>query len=510
MYYNVQMYFANGGGPCYIVPVGIYNYSDSPSEAPDFFINKTSLINGLKAIAVADEPTLLVIPDAVSLVLADSNAVYTEALTQCQTLKDRFTIMDVKTVTSPSTDAGNFRTSGIGIDNLRYGAAYYPYLNTSLNYHINEDLVHVTSQSTDTNPYSDSVDVISFLHDVEMAILETRRGLNNARIQSAGLTVFEIDDYNASVQSSITDSISSLALTPSDFNGDTTLSGSLSSANVYATGTFDSVNDTYFGAAPPTQVMANLVIAAYQELLTKLITVRTNAYSRLKTDLDLSGYQVGSLTYLKNANPVLYNYVKTQIESFKVTVNPSGAMAGVYARVDRERNVWKAPANVGVAMVTSPALHISVADQDGLNVDANGGKSINAIRAFTGRGILVWGARTLAGNDNEWRYVNVRRFFNYVEESVSKATAFVVFEPNNANTWQRVKGMIEAFLTGLWRDGALAGATTKEAYFVNVGLGVTMTADDVLNGKMIVEIGMAAVRPAEFIILRFEHKLQEQ
>jgi phage tail sheath protein FI len=131
------------------------------------------------------------------------------------------------------------------------------------------------------------------------------------------------------------------------------------------------------------------------------------------------------------------------------------------------------------------------------------------IRSFTGRGTLVWGARTLAGNDNEWRYINVRRLFTYVEESVQEATMFVVFEPNTANTWQRVIGMIEAFLTGLWRDGALAGATTKEAYFVRCGIGVTMTAQDILEGRMIVEIGMAAVRPAEFIILKFEHKLQE-
>ena len=99
--------------------------------------------------------------------------------------------------------------------------------------------------------------------------------------------------------------------------------------------------------------------------------------------------------------------------------------------------------------------------------------------------------------------------FTYVEESVQEATAFVVFEPNTANTWQKVKGMIEAFLTSIWRDGALAGATTKDAYFVRCGLGVTMTAQDILEGRMIVEIGMAAVRPAEFIILKFEHKLQE-
>ena len=119
------------------------------------------------------------------------------------------------------------------------------------------------------------------------------------------------------------------------------------------------------------------------------------------------------------------------------------------------------------------------------------------------------GARTLAGNDNEWKYIPVRRFFNMVEESVKKATAQFVFEPNDANTWVKVRAMIENFLVLQWRAGALAGAKPDEAFFVKVGLGQTMTAVDILNGKMIIEIGMAAVRPAEFIILRFSHKMQE-
>jgi len=120
----------------------------------------------------------------------------------------------------------------------------------------------------------------------------------------------------------------------------------------------------------------------------------------------------------------------------------------------------------------------------------------------------VWGARTLAGNDNEWRYVPVRRFFNMVEESVKKSTSWVVFEPNDANTWVKVKSMIENFLTLLWREGALAGAKPEEAFFVNVGLNQTMTFVDILEGRMIIRIGMAAVRPAEFIILEFSHKIQ--
>jgi phage tail sheath protein FI len=119
----------------------------------------------------------------------------------------------------------------------------------------------------------------------------------------------------------------------------------------------------------------------------------------------------------------------------------------------------------------------------------------------------VWGARTLAGNDNEWRYINVRRFFNMAEESIKKATEQFVFDPNDANTWTKVRGMIENFLILQWRQGALAGAKPEDAFYVSVGLGQTMTALDILEGRMIVEIGLAAVRPAEFIILKFSHKM---
>jgi uncharacterized protein len=136
------------------------------------------------------------------------------------------------------------------------------------------------------------------------------------------------------------------------------------------------------------------------------------------------------------------------------------------------------------------------------------GKSVNAIRSFEGRGpAIVWGARTLAGNDNEWRYVPVRRYFNMVEESVKNATGQFVFEPNDENTWVRVKSMIQNYLTQQWKSGALMGASTKEAFFVHVGLGETMTELDLFEGRMIVEIGLAVVRPAEFIILRFMHKM---
>lgn len=188
---------------------------------------------------------------------------------------------------------------------------------------------------------------------------------------------------------------------------------------------------------------------------------------------------------------------------------PSGAIAGVYAATDLDRGVWKAPANVSLNAVTGPGVKISQEQQGEYNVDVNAGKSINIIRAFPGRGTLVWGARTLAGNDNEWRYVPVRRFFNFVEESVKKATEQFVFEPNDANTWVKVQAMNENFLTTLWRQGALQGIKPEHAFYVAVGLGKTMTPLDILEGRMIIEIGMAAVRPAEFIILKFSHKMAE-
>lgn len=215
-----------------------------------------------------------------------------------------------------------------------------------------------------------------------------------------------------------------------------------------------------------------------------------------------------TLGSLKSSNTALYNYVKAQLKEAFVVLPPSPAVVGVYAAVDSSRGVWKAPANVSLANVLEPVVKIDNRIQDGLNVDATSGKSINAVRAFMGKGTLVWGARTLAGNDNEWRYIPVRRFFNMVEESVKKSTYWAVFEPNDANTWVKVRGMIEAYLLQKWRDGALAGATPQDAFFVRCGLGVTMDSQDILEGRMVVEIGMAVVRPAEFIILRFSHKLQ--
>jgi hypothetical protein len=171
--------------------------------------------------------------------------------------------------------------------------------------------------------------------------------------------------------------------------------------------------------------------------------------------------------------------------------------------------VWKAPANVSLVNVIEPAVVVTNDLNDDLNVDAGSGKSVNAIRFFTGKGTMVWGARTLAGNDNENRYVPVRRFLIFAEESIKKATAVFVFETNDANTWVKVRSMIESFLVRQWRDGALAGAKPDDAFYVSVGLNKTMSAQDILEGLLIVEVGLAIVRPAEFIVLKFVQQMQK-
>ncbi len=220
--------------------------------------------------------------------------------------------------------------------------------------------------------------------------------------------------------------------------------------------------------------------------------------ARAVTPLDDPGLERGA-----------YEAIRAFLSRACVTLPPSGAIAGVYARVDGTRGVWNAPANAALNLVRAPAIEVTDRQQQDLNVDPGAGMSVNVIRAFAGKGTLVWGARTLAGNDNEWRYVNVRRFAGFVEESVGKALAPFALEPNDANTWSRARAMIENFLTLQWRSGALMGGKPEDAFHVAVGLGRTMSPQDVLEGRMIVEMHLAMIRPAEFIVLRLVQAMPE-
>jgi phage tail sheath protein FI len=187
---------------------------------------------------------------------------------------------------------------------------------------------------------------------------------------------------------------------------------------------------------------------------------------------------------------------------------PAAAMAGVYTLVDNARGVWKAPANVSLSAVISPAVNITHDEQEDLNV-TTAGKSVNAIRSFIGEGTLVWGARTLDGNSLDWRYINVRRTMIMIEESLRLATKAYVFEPNVSGTWVTIKGMANNFLTSVWKRGGLAGASPEDAFSVSVGLGETMTPEDILEGILRVTILVAVSRPAEFIEITFQQQMQK-
>ncbi|HET9626565.1 MAG TPA: phage tail sheath C-terminal domain-containing protein [Kofleriaceae bacterium] len=191
------------------------------------------------------------------------------------------------------------------------------------------------------------------------------------------------------------------------------------------------------------------------------------------------------------------------------TLPPSGAMVGMISLVDNSAGVWTAPANVSLTGVTDTTFKITDAKQANLNIDAATGKSINCIRMFIGQGVLVWGARTLDGNSEDWRYLNVRRTLLMIEKSVKLAARAYVFEANDANTWSTVASSLNAFLTGLWRQGALAGATPADAFTVAVGLGTTMTAQDILDGRMNIQVTVAVTHPAEFIVITYVQQMQK-
>jgi len=186
----------------------------------------------------------------------------------------------------------------------------------------------------------------------------------------------------------------------------------------------------------------------------------------------------------------------------RIKVPPSGSVCGIYALTDNSRGVWKAPANETVAGALDLEHDVTARVQEVLNP-----KGVNVIRRFPGRGIRVWGARTLS-SDPLWKYINVRRLFIFLEASIYKSTQWAVFEPNDPKLWARVKQTVTLFLRSQWREGALFGEKEDEAFSVAVGR-ETMTEDDILNGRLIVEIGIAPVRPAEFVIFRIFQKTQE-
>lgn len=385
LYYQVRMFFQNGGGRCYMVSLG--TYEDTSKTIKD----------GLDELEKYDEPTLVVIPDAIRLTSDNFYSAYQEALNHCVKMQDRFALIDtyVGNVSQGVLDGpiSEARTGLTITDSLKYGACYYPWLRTNLEVEYNELDLSIHDGGGET--------------DLKLS--------------------YDLDD------------LASL----SDFSG-----------------------------------------------------------------TDREKREAAAQKSLFHLNRNLYDQVVASLSKV-VDLPPSGAVAGLYARVDRTRGVYKSPANESLQGVQEVLARLNRSQTDNLNVDSSG-KSVNVIRPIRNRGAaVVMGARTLDATSNEWRYVSVRRYFLFAEESIKKAVIPFTFEPNTADTWQTIRGMIENFLRQQWTEGALAGSTPRQAYYVRIGLGETMSPDDVLNGRLIVEIGLAVVRPAEFILLKFTHLLQE-
>lgn len=538
MYDNIRMFFANGGGECYIISVG--NYSDE--------INKDAIAQGIDACKKEDHPTMLLIPDAVLLEKnSDCYSLQQQLLMQCNDLQDRVAILDIFDGFIDRADKDvitDFR-NGVGINNLKYGASYYPWLQTTLSSSFGfEDIVLKGDDDSDielstivadpsainrlkeviddleaiktfiADPFGDQTSLKEKFYKVEEDKLNKKDELNHylTVIKDLVTKIIELRD-SGSIKNNVlknelgikTNASSTLAnvmqgLTAID------LAAELGVINKDSDFADFELKDT-----KPSPVLEGItdegaLVAKARGIVKKSFEDVVSIIASIKADAEKVKEHDDKLVYDTN---VLYKSIVNEVQKEISKLPPGGAIAGIYAMVDNNRGVWKAPANVSLNSVVKPWVKIDNQQQEDLNIDVNAGKSINAIRAFTGKGTLVWGARTLAGNDNEWRYISVRRLFNMVEKSVKLSTNWAVFEPNDANTWIRVKAMIENFLTNLWKQGALAGATPDASYFVHVGLGSTMSQVDILEGRMNVEIGMAAVRPAEFIILKFSHKLQE-
>ncbi len=400
LYRSMQLFFQNGGGPCYIVSVGEY--------APDPDIKKSELTAGIDLLLKEQEPTMVVIPDAMALSADEAIAVQQASLKHCgYQMKSRFAILDIHdgfNDRATNDPVAAFRND-LGTSFLNYSAAYYPWLNTSI----------VENADVGFDSFVDR----SKLKDLLLA-----------ELGGAEKAPKEMADILTQV---------------GDINRDATQKTYLSD---------DELHKILFSVSP---TYANILLA-------------------IKRKLNL--------------------------------LPPAAAMAGVYTLVDNARGVWKAPANVSLSSVISPAVNITHEEQEDLNV-TTAGKSVNAIRSFIGEGTLVWGARTLDGNSLDWRYINVRRTMIMIEESLRLATKAYVFEPNVSGTWVTIKGMANNFLNSVWKRGGLAGASPEDAYSVSVGLGETMTPEDILEGILRVTILVAISRPAEFIEITFQQQMQK-
>ena len=495
LYDSMRIFFQNGGTTCYICSVGGYTVEKEKPDPGDSTkkitvienneIDQEVLCKGITPFEKEQEPTLMIIPDAVSLADADLCAnVHTALLAHCNKMQNRFTILDVfEGFTERNLEkdcVADFREK-VGTMYLNYGASYYPWVKTNV----------VSS------------------NEVSFAIIEPEK---DAKGQVTGTPYKQLaDDLKISVLPDLTDDDYKelVAAKLENFPAD------LFPINIEKD--FDAVKKTLDNVVVPEAKPDDPDDVKNKE---KIKAQLNNLCSYLQKNKDLiKTFQRLSSFDMTNDDPTdLHNQLMAVCPAYVEMVSqmldelnlmaPSAAMAGVYARVDNSNGVWKAPANVSINGVVSTAVNMTNEEQEDLNVPLNG-KAVNAIRYFIGDGIKVWGARTLNGNSLDWRYINVRRTIIMLEESIKQACKAYVFENNTATTWLTMKNMIDNFLNGIWRRGGLAGQTPEDAYEVHVGLGDTMTAEDILEGYLRITVKVALIRPAEFIELTFQQLQQK-
>jgi len=516
LYSALRHFFQNGGGRCYVTSIGSY----LQELDPDLFQK------GIDALKKEQEPTMLLAPEAVRF--ADPNTckdIQQAMLKHCgYEMRNRVAILDVwdgdKPREQPQGDpVAAFRDS-LGINFLDFAAAYYPWLNTSvigekeIDYeNVDADSVDLLSTllraelnlpaeaSTDTKPKVRAMlDEVAKLKTnfTPVVVAEARKQRDEAATKAARAKV----EADAKAEGKSKEDITA-ALNAFDAAQPAAAAG-LADAHTQARAAFKSDF-----AAKAKASDANL---SDDEIAKKAEAAADQWETSYDNPLGSAALEAGVKTRrellhktMVNASNV-YKAVMTEIRRQLNVMPPSSAMAGIYTMVDNTRGVWKAPANVSLNGVISPTVSISNEQQEDLNVSAQG-KSINAIRSFIGEGVLVWGARTLDGNSLDWRYINVRRTMIMLEESCRLAAKAMVFEPNTANTWVTIKSMVANFLTSVWKRGGLMGAVPEDAFSVHVGLGETMTPNDVLEGILRVTVLVAMVRPAEFIEITFQQQM---
>ena len=436
LYNSLRLFYANGGGACYIVSVGNYAGGSKLKE----------LQAGLEMLVAEQEPSIIACPDAVTLDSKECMELYRDVLNHCgRETRDRFAIFDVpggnEGRTYDSKDVINQFREGVGHNNLAYGAAYYPFLNTT-----------VVSGS-----------------EISYRNVSNRKELVKVLTEEAEIR------YLGGVSSS---SKSTSTSTPT-----------ASTAKGAKTSTASSSTPAKSKVDPRSQ-------QKFDEVKKEIDKLLSNDGSPSVLDQNLKAISGA------------YNNILREIKE-KANLMPTvGAIAGIYASVDNNIGVHKAPANIGLNSVLAPSVNITGPIQEDLNLPVNG-KAVNAIRTFIGKGVLVWGARTLDGNSQDWKYINVRRTLLMIEQSVKSAVENYIFEPNTPQTWMRVRIAIENFLSSMWKRGALLGISPAEAFEVAIGIGDTMTPEDVLDGVMRISVFLSVARPAEFIEITFEQRMQE-